>query len=160
MSHPLETPSRQQKFLTAYRQTGDKEYAAQEAWPELPPRRRKTIAAHVLTEPRVHQYLKDAGLGVTKVFKTVAKGLEAKKLVNCNGIFEEVDNTEAQLKAAEMACRLHGLLTNKERPQETNVNVSIDPTRLAAVADRLQKINDKMIQSRNTTPATDAEIIL
>jgi hypothetical protein len=155
--NPLETPSRQTKFLEIYKNTKDKDFAAQEAWPELPPNRRKRAASHVLTEPRVRQYLQDAGLGINKVFKTIAKGLDAKRTLNLNGIVEEVDNTEAQLKAAEMACKLHGLLRNKDTVEAQEVKVTIDPGRLAEVAARLEVINAKMLPDRGKV--VDADVI-
>ena len=155
--NPLETTSRQHKFLSLYKETKDKDFAAQEAWPELPPNRRMRAVAHVLTEPRVAQYLKEAGLSITKVMKAHAKALTAKKLVNMNGIIEEVDNTEAQLKAAEMAYKLHGLLKQKENTEQATVQVNIDPGRLAEVASRLEAINKKMIPDRQNV--TTAEII-
>jgi hypothetical protein len=155
--NPLETTPRQTKFLEIYKQTKDKEFAAQEAWPELPPRRRRTAASHVLTEPRVAQHLKDCGLGVTKLMKTHAKALTAKKTICSNGIFEEVDDIDAQLKAVEMGYKLHRILTPKNEGETATVNVTIDPGRLAEVAARLEAINKKMLPSRQ--PSTEAEIV-
>jgi hypothetical protein len=146
MAHVLDTITRQNKFLATYKATKDAAEAANEAWPELPPKRRVAAAKRAMTQPDVARALDRYGLGLSKIMTKHQKLLDAKKTIVTNGLVEEVDNSEVQAKMVELGYRMHGLLKATNTPEPTQVQVTIDPGRLKEVADRLEAINTKMLR--------------
>jgi hypothetical protein len=100
----------------------------------------------------IKKILKDCGLGLEKVLKVVARGLDARKTIGVKGEgMIQVDDTEAQLKAAYTALRLHRLVGNdKPQPQaQTTNNVIVaDGGKLQGILDKLNEVNKKLIQSK------------
>jgi hypothetical protein len=148
MPDPLETLSRQKKFMDIYKKTLDPAVAAEEAWPELPPRRRANAARRVLDQSEVRNILSRYDLSL----KTVAS--KHRELL-------DNERPEIQMRATELGYKMLGIekIMNAPEPVETNVQVNIDQGRLAEVANRLEAINKKMITSSPSSPATTAEIV-
>ena len=146
-THPLATSSRTVKFIDIYKQTKDEAYAAQEAWPELPPNRRKALMKKTIKLPDVRHELDKAGLGVKVLAAKHLELLNAQRTVKVDGWVEKEPDTNIQAKALSMAYELHGLLGDKKteeaKPPTTIVN-NIDMGRLAEVTDRLKQVTTKM----------------
>lgn len=152
------TTPRRTKFIETYKQTGDQKFAAGVAWPELPEKRRERFVKRViLTQPQINAKLEQNGLGIGKLMKRHAAALNAKKLVSINGWVEEVDDHDVQMKAVEKGYQLHRILKDTNTPEAAEVNITIDPGRLAEVAARLEAVNKKMLP--NHTNTVEAEIV-
>ena len=144
MPHPLDTMSRQKKFLDIYKSTKDPVLASGEAWPELPPRRRARMAKRTLTQPEVSSLLSKYNLSLPTIAKRHSQLMDSER-------------EEVAIRAVELGDKVHGVMKTADTPETQQVNVTIDPGRLAQVAERLEAINRKMLPNRDN--ATDATIL-
>ena len=144
MSSPLETVKRQNKFLQIYKETKDPTLAAGEVWPELPPRRRAQAAKRALTQPEVASLLARYDLSLPKIAKRHANLMNSER-------------EDVAMRAVELGYKVHGVMKAVDSPEAQQVQITIDPGRLAQVAERLEAINRKMIPSH--VEATDATIL-
>lgn len=144
MPSPLETVSRQNKFLQIYKETKDPVEAAGEVWPELPPRRRAMAAKRALTQPEVSKLLARYNLSLPKIAQRHAALMDSER-------------DEVSMRAVELGYKVHGVMKAVDSPEAQQVTVTIDPGRLAQVAERLEEINRKMLPNRG--PISEAEIL-
>jgi hypothetical protein len=145
MPSPLETMSRQKKFLEIYKETKDPVLASGEVWPELPPRRRAMAAKRVLTQPEVSKLLARYNLSLPKIAQRHSELMGSER-------------DEVAMRAVELGYKVHGVMKAVDTPEAQQVQITIDPGKLAEVAARLEAINKKMIPSYAPI-ATDADIV-
>jgi phage terminase small subunit len=118
----------------------------------------RSSACRLLKErPEIIEYARDTanrnGLSIDKATKTLASKLTAKKVITLgNGDYIETEDHNAQIKASEIALKVHGAL--KDTDNSVNINVQHNQ---ALILDKLGERMDKVLEMLGYDIGRDAE---